>query len=136
VEGQIAGLAAADKVAKAIKLFPQRKKLKRFAASLDRAFAIRAELGSVPQPETIVCRCEDVKLGQLKPYASWRSAKLQTRCGMGPCQGRICGPATQFLLNWKPDSVRPPIFPARYSSIAAMAEGQGNAAEGISGESR
>jgi hypothetical protein len=46
---------------------------------------------------------------------------LLTRCGMGPCQGRICGPATQFLFDWKPDSVRPPVYPVRVESMATSA---------------
>jgi hypothetical protein len=36
---------------------------------------------------------------------------------MGPCQGRVCGGAVEFLLGWKPDSVRPPVFPARIESL-------------------
>ena len=48
----------------------------------------------------------------------WRAAKLQTRCGMGPCQGRICGPATSFFSTGMPDSVRPPVFPVRVESLA------------------
>ncbi|PYV59898.1 MAG: pyridine nucleotide-disulfide oxidoreductase, partial [Acidobacteria bacterium] len=39
---------------------------------------------------------------------------------MGPCQGRVCGPATEFLLGWTPDSVRPPIFPARLQSLGTV----------------
>jgi hypothetical protein len=68
-----------------------------------------------------VCRCEDVPLSRLRQYTSWRASKLQTRCGMGPCQGRVCGPATQFLFRWNPDSVRPPIFPVRVESLAVPA---------------
>ena len=45
-------------------------------------------------------------------------AKLQTRCGMGPCQSRVCGPAVEFLLGWKPDSVRPPLFPVSVNSLS------------------
>ena len=67
-----------------------------------------------------MCRCEDVELKRLKEHDGWRSAKLHTRCGMGPCQGRICGPAVDFLLGWKVESVRPPIFPARVESLAAL----------------
>jgi hypothetical protein len=36
---------------------------------------------------------------------------------MGPCQGRICGGAVEFLLDWKSESVRPPVLPARISSL-------------------
>jgi D-hydroxyproline dehydrogenase subunit alpha len=79
-------------------------------------------LKSLPQPETIVCRCEDVTLGQLQTQNSWDSAKMLTRCGMGPCQGRICGSAVEFLFHWTPKSVRPPIFPVRLDSLASMVE--------------
>ena len=53
--------------------------------------------------------------------SGWREAKLQTRCGMGPCQGRVCGAAVEFLLGWKSESVRPPLFPARIRTLSANA---------------
>jgi D-hydroxyproline dehydrogenase subunit alpha len=121
VEGEIAGLAAADKSDTARRLFAKREKLRHFADSLNRAFALRDELKSLVTAETLVCRCEDVTFGRLQQYDSWRIAKLQTRCGMGPCQGRVCAPAIEFLLNWKAESVRPPVFPARLDSLAQMA---------------
>ena len=120
VEGEIAGLAAAGRIAEASSLFGKREKLRLFAKRLDRTFRLRSELTNLPQPETIVCRCEDVRYSHLRDHISWRAAKLQTRCGMGACQGRVCGPATQFLFKWNPDSVRPPIFPARIESLAGL----------------
>ncbi len=114
VEGEIAGLTAAGRIAEASSLFGKREKLRRFARSLGRAFPLRPELHRLPAPETIVCRCEDVRYSNLREHTGWRDAKLQTRCGMGPCQGRICGPATQFLFKWNPDSVRPPSNYARH----------------------
>jgi NADPH-dependent 2,4-dienoyl-CoA reductase/sulfur reductase-like enzyme len=122
IEGEIAGLAAAGRIAEASRQFRNREKLRRFARSLDRTFRLRSEIRSLPSPETIVCRCEDVHYSQLREHTGWRAAKLQTRCGMGPCQGRICGPATEFLFKWNPDSVRPPIFPARVESLASHAK--------------
>ncbi len=119
VEGQIAGFAAAGRLADAKKLFAKRDRAQGFARILDKTFRLRPELKSLSSPETLVCRCEDVSFSRLQRQTSWRSAKLQTRCGMGPCQGRICGPATQFLFGWTPDSVRPPIFPARVESLTA-----------------
>lgn len=121
VEGQIAGLAAVSATNAARKLFAERQKARRFARILDRAFRLRPELRDLPTAETIVCRCEDVPYSRLKPHVSWRAAKLQTRCGMGPCQARVCGPAAEFLFGWKPDSVRPPIFPARVENLALLA---------------
>ena len=119
VEGEIAGLAAAGKRAEAEKLFPVRAKGRAFARILERTFALRDELKELPQAKTIVCRCEDVVFERLKMHDSWRAAKLQTRCGMGPCQGRVCGPAVEFLFGWRTESVRPPIFPVRVESLVA-----------------
>ena len=120
IEGQIAGLAAGGGLEKARLLFRDRDKTRRFARRLDQTFRLRPELKNLPSAETLVCRCEDVSYSRLQQQTSWRSAKLQTRCGMGPCQGRVCGPATQFLFKWEPDSVRPPVFPARVESLAAL----------------
>ncbi len=121
VEGQIAGYAAAGQAASVAKLDPQKRHLDRFAALLRGTFALREELRSSVDSETIVCRCEDVKFGRIRQHSSWRAAKLQTRCGMGPCQGRICGSAAEFLLGWKVDSVRPPVFAASLQSLAVGA---------------
>ena len=118
VEGEIAGLAAAGKRDEASKLFPVRAKGRQFARVLNGTFALRDELKDLATSETLVCRCEDVSFERLKSYDSWRAAKLQTRCGMGPCQGRVCGPAVEFLFGWKVESVRPPIFPVRVESLA------------------
>ncbi len=118
VEGQIAGYAAVGQSASAAKLLPQKRRLDRFAVLLRETFALREELRSAVDSETIVCRCEDVKFGRVRQHSSWRAAKLHTRCGMGPCQGRICGPATQFFFGWKADSVRPPVFAASMQSLA------------------
>jgi D-hydroxyproline dehydrogenase subunit alpha len=119
VEGQIAGLAAIGEIQKARQLFGQRRKAEKFRRMLDRTFTLRPELKDLPRADDIICRCEDVTFSRLARHSSWRAAKLHTRCGMGPCQGRVCGPAAKFLFGWNPDSVRPPIFPARVESLAA-----------------
>jgi len=123
LEGQIAGLAAGGATAEARSLLRGRDKARRFARHMDRAFFIRPELRNLPGADTIVCRCEDIPYSRLQRQTSWRQAKLHTRCGMGPCQGRVCGPATQFLFKWIPDSVRPPVFPARIENLSALAGG-------------
>ena len=117
VEGEIAGLAVAGKHDDARRLFPAREKQQRFASLLNRTFALRAELKQLATPETIVCRCEDVTFASVQAHDSWRAAKLQTRCGMGPCQGRVCGGAIEFLFGWRAESVRPPILPVRIDSL-------------------
>ncbi len=118
VEGEIAGLAASGDEAAARFLFPRRDRARRFARRVERAFALRDELRRLARPETIVCRCEDVPHGALAPHATWTEAKLQTRCGMGPCQGRVCGAAAEVLYGWTRTSIRPPIFPAPLGHLA------------------
>jgi len=122
VEGEIAGLAIAGKHEEARRLFPVREQQRKFAKRLNRTFALREELKQLPAPETIVCRCEDVTFARLTAHRSWREAKLQTRCGMGPCQGRVCGGAVEFLFGWRAESVRPPVLPVRVESLIRSAE--------------
>jgi D-hydroxyproline dehydrogenase subunit alpha len=119
VEGQIAGLVVAGRTDKARALLARRRRLARFAAQLAKTFAPRPELKALPQDSTLLCRCEDVSYGTVRHHRSWRAAKLHTRCGMGPCQGRICGAAAEFLLGWGANSVRPPVVPALISSLAS-----------------
>jgi NAD(P)H-nitrite reductase large subunit len=121
VTGTIAGLAAAGKLEEAKALTPRRKKLQRFREQLQAAFALRPELQRLAEPDTIVCRCEDVTYQALTSYENWTDAKRQTRCGMGPCQGRVCGPATEALFGWHTLSVRPPLFPVPLSAMGASA---------------
>ncbi len=120
VEGQIAGYAASGRPAQAEALFGQRASWHEFRAALAAAFVLRLELKSVATDDTFICRCEDVTLGRVRPHSDWRAAKLQTRCGMGPCQGRVCGAAARILFGWKPESVRPPIFPASVGTFLGM----------------
>lgn len=117
VEGEIAGLAAAGQHDAARELFSVRIKQRKFADLLNRTFALRDELKILSTPQTIVCRCEDVTLERLREHSSWRAAKLQTRCGMGPCQGRVCGGAVEFLFGWRAESVRPPVLPVKIESL-------------------
>jgi NADPH-dependent 2,4-dienoyl-CoA reductase/sulfur reductase-like enzyme len=121
IEGEIAGFVAAGQLTEARKLFGQRQALRNFAHAMNETFKLRDELRNLPAPETIICRCEDIPHSRLRDHVSWRAAKLHTRCGMGPCQGRVCGPATTFLYSWTPDSVRPPVFPARIENLAGAA---------------
>jgi NADPH-dependent 2,4-dienoyl-CoA reductase/sulfur reductase-like enzyme len=117
IEGQIAGLAAAGRADAARRWFPARRRAQRFVRAMDRTFSLRDELRKLATPETILCRCEDVPVASLTPYNSWRAAKQQTRCGMGACQGRICGTAAEFLLGWQYESTRPPIFPTSLGNL-------------------
>ena len=117
LEGFVAGCAAtgqAERLRDAPALLHQARA---FQAALERGFALRPGLRALPSPDTIVCRCEDVTHAQLRGCASWTEAKLHTRCGMGPCQGAVCGPATETLYGWHSPGVRPPLSPIPLSEL-------------------
>jgi hypothetical protein len=119
VEGRLAGLAAAGVEEGVTGLRRTRRRLCRFADRLERAFALRDELRDLARPDTVVCRCEDVTRERLARYGAFREAKLATRCGMGPCQARVCGPALEWLEGWAADTVRPPVKPVRVATFLA-----------------
>jgi NADPH-dependent 2,4-dienoyl-CoA reductase/sulfur reductase-like enzyme len=120
IEGAIAGHAAAGDESAACKLFGVRDHARRFAAAIEKTFAPGACVHTLADDTAIVCRCEDVTLGELRRFADARSAKLATRCGMGACQGRICGAALAELLGWSwHGHPRQPLFPARLATLAA-----------------
>ena len=130
LEGRIAALSAAGRLDQAHNLAGQRLRRLGFVRALEQLCALDPQLRELSSDDTIVCRCEDVLYGRLLKRTSWRDAKLQTRCGMGPCQGRVCGAATEFLFGWRPDSVRTPIFPAPVSSLGSFPD-QARAAENL-----
>lgn len=133
VEGQIAGFAAVGKIAEATALFAKRAAWHRFRGALARAFALRSELKRLATNETIVCRCEDVTFGRLCQFTNWRQAKLLSRCGMGSCQGRVCGGATQVLFGWGAESIRPPLLPAKVGSLISSTNRPDNLVEATPG---
>lgn len=117
LEGRIAGLAATGALDAARALVPRRVRHQRFAALLRTHFTLRPELLQSVRPDTPICRCEDVSHGQLCVFDSSREAKLLTRCGMGACQGRMCGPICSDLYGWAEGGNRPPLQPARLATL-------------------
>ncbi len=119
VQGAMAGYAAAGEPDAAQALQHPLAHWNAFADALHRHFPLRADaLAALPRPDTLVCRCEDVAHGALRQRSSWIDAKLHTRCGMGACQGRICGAAAQVLYGWKPQPARHLLSPARIATLA------------------
>jgi bacterioferritin-associated ferredoxin len=108
IDGQLAGLAVAcdlgalsaeDHVREAGALRAAARRAHDFGA----AMALRpAQVAAIPA-ETIICRCEGVTRAQIDAAAAegaktLNQLKAWTRCGMGPCQGRICGDVAGALL--------------------------------------
>ena len=86
--------------------------------------------------ETIVCRCEEVTLAQIKESIDLgckgpNQLKSFTRCGMGPCQGRLCGLSVTEILAKELRvgreqvgyyNIRPPIKPVTLAELASLDE--------------
>jgi NADPH-dependent 2,4-dienoyl-CoA reductase/sulfur reductase-like enzyme len=85
---------------------------------------------------TLVCRCEEVTAGQLRTAArigalGMNQLKAFTRCGMGPCQGRMCGATAIEVMalargvpveQIEPLRTRFPTKPITRGEIAALTE--------------
>jgi len=118
-QGRIAGLAAIGDNTAAQRHHAERAHWQAFAGQLQRHFALAPSLKTLARPDTLVCRCEDVTQAALAGCGGWTEAKLHTRCGMGACQGRVCGAAANFLFGWTPPAPRPPLSPARIATLAS-----------------
>jgi NADPH-dependent 2,4-dienoyl-CoA reductase/sulfur reductase-like enzyme len=100
--------------------------------------ALYAPAGALLRPAdaTIACRCEEVTAGAIRAAARLGAAgpnqlKAYLRCGMGPCQGRLCAPTVAALIaevrDLPPESVPPlrpraPYKPISVGMLAATAE--------------
>jgi D-hydroxyproline dehydrogenase subunit alpha len=120
IEGEIAGLRSTDQPADLC--WRHRNRSWQFAKILEKSFRLSPALKNLATDDTILCRCEDVSFAEVKQFHDWRLAKLQRRIGMGPCQGRVCGPAFSFLCGSgasgvEPVSVRPPVFATHLQNL-------------------
>jgi hypothetical protein len=101
-------------------------RLDRFRHALSRAYQPAAPLKAA-EPETIICRCEELRLAELERHAGpdrdLARVKASTRLGMGRCQGRNCLSSAATLLGLDeaelatPPRTRPPIRPVRIGDV-------------------
>lgn len=86
--------------------------------------------------DTVICRCEDVTMEQLRQgvsqgFTTPKGLKNSVRAGMGNCQGRTCGPVIYDTLlsltdhspgSIGPFTVRPPLKPVSIDALAGLRE--------------
>lgn len=120
IEGYIAGYMATGQLNKASHFFGQRQRYQLFAHLLAHTFKLRPEVKRLAQPSTIFCRCEDVTFDRVVNCHHWIEAKLQTRCGMGACQGSTCATAAAYLFDWQLPNSKLPLFPTQAKNLVAM----------------
>jgi NADPH-dependent 2,4-dienoyl-CoA reductase/sulfur reductase-like enzyme len=153
IEGRIAGIAAAGQVGKlaekavqegVARQASQLARERRFARLLADFFTPAPDFYKLANKNTIICRCEEVRLGQIREAVgigarSVNEVKGLTRCGMGNCQGRVCADllarAIAAELNTGDDyathlekagafTARPPIHPLPLTILAEAAVDQ------------
>jgi D-hydroxyproline dehydrogenase subunit alpha len=101
----------------------RRAKLAGFAGILSDLFDPRPGLLTLAQPDTVLCRCEDVSAGAIDAAVATGSTtmsalKIVARCGQGPCQGRTCeGLVGERLPRPERFSARAPIRPVALSVL-------------------
>jgi len=122
VEGELAGLAARGATLNCSALHARRARWRRFATRVETAFALQPAARTPPADDTLLCRCEDVSVGEVRGFDNWRDAKLHTRCGMGACQGKVCAIAANVYFGWAGAAPRPPFSPARIGTLMAAGE--------------
>ncbi len=134
--GRIAGRAAVAALARggAPGQEPRARPDRRGRAFLDALFRPPRRFRLPADDATIVCRCEEVTAGAIKTALAQGCAgpnqlKAFLRCGMGPCQGRLCGlTVTELIANQQgiaPQQVgyfrlRPPVKPIALAELAAL----------------
>jgi thioredoxin reductase len=124
VEGELAGACAAGGGAGLAELRSRRARAAGFAAILDDLFGRRAGLATLADAGTILCRCEDVAAGAVDAAgaASPAALKVMTRCGQGPCQGRVCERLIADRLGSPAGfSARAPVRPVPLSALTDVA---------------
>jgi NADPH-dependent 2,4-dienoyl-CoA reductase/sulfur reductase-like enzyme/bacterioferritin-associated ferredoxin len=148
IEGRIAGLAAAAQSSNgedttAIlddieRLKPALRRERRFQQLYAGLFTPGPGLDELAGPDTIICRCEEVTRAEIGEAVrmgadTLDAVKALTRCGMGNCQSRVCGPLVAALIareTGRPRAevgqfrVRPPVFPIPLTALKAVTEDQ------------
>ncbi|MFL9883202.1 FAD-dependent oxidoreductase [Paraburkholderia agricolaris] len=144
MRGELAALAAAhalgcmDDRTFTARRNPLLRQLARDAAVrpfLETLYRPAATFSTPPDPETLVCRCEEIRAREVGAYVRQCGGdanpfKSGQRCGMGPCQARQCGLTLAQLMcrdGEAPEAnhalrVRPPIVPVPLGELAELAD--------------
>lgn len=144
LQGELAGLAAVAQLEK-LPMSRRDRLAEPVHADMRKHLFIRPFLDALYRPKqenripadaTIVCRCEEVTAGDIRAYVKLgctgpNQVKSYGRCGMGPCQGRLCGlTVTEVIADARGVApaeagyyrIRPPIKPLTLGELAHEAE--------------
>jgi bacterioferritin-associated ferredoxin len=140
LDGELAALEIAARL-KALAVDDRSRAASRLTDLKQRELAVRPFINEVYHPkeatahlsdETILCRCEALRTAEIRDAiragaSGADQVKAYTRSGMGPCQGRLCGPSVNSLLAREKQvseadagyySIRSPIVPVSSAFFA------------------
>lgn len=141
--GQLCGLEALHQLGRlseqerdvaAQRCFRGRHSHKPLRTFLDKLYPPPIRLLTDPPDATTICRCWEVTAGAIKEASkngchTPDELKSSLRCGMGPCQGRVCGPSVGLImsaiLDQPPEdtgyfNIRAPIKPISLGELASL----------------
>src|SRR5262249_49722151 len=144
-EGRVAGITVAEQAGAITQAEARRRRREplRRLRSLAGGRQVLAEISStrpglceLATDATVLCRCEEVTVGEVRTALDegardLQAVKLLTRLGMGACQGRNCAPSTAALLSrateQRPEDTgrihpRPPVKPVTLGTMARRQE--------------
>lgn len=135
LSGRLAAIGATDRARAAT---PEGQRLRRrvrrdarIRGLLETLYA-PAPQALAPDDATLVCRCEEISAGEIRHAVRHQArgpnqVKSFLRTGMGPCQGRVCGPAVTQLIAAESGEpmeavgyfrIRPPLKPLALAELA------------------
>ena len=139
--GRLAGLAAAmdagavsrTDARRKTALLAQRRHAMAFGNAMAEMMVVRPGQIDAIAEQAVVCRCEDVTRGEIEEAIAAGAREVNqlkhfTRCGMGPCQGRMCGDVVAELVarhvagreaagQW---TGRPPLRPVQLDALVGQ----------------
>ena len=127
-------VSAQEKASAAAALLKEQAREMAIRPFLDTVFPPGQQALVPPADDTLVCRCEELTAGQIREAVALGAlspgqVKAQTRSGMGPCQGRMCGLTIAGIIAASRQvslsevghlRVRPPLKPITLGQLANL----------------
>jgi thioredoxin reductase len=131
-QGRLAALGLVEDEARAAPIRRRLERRLRFQRALNRMYRVRPGIYELTTPETVVCRCEEVRRAELDraidATPDINVVKAFTRVAMGLCQGRNCQRQIAALIAARHGGaiadlpLATPRSPARPVPLAAVAD--------------
>jgi NADPH-dependent 2,4-dienoyl-CoA reductase/sulfur reductase-like enzyme len=101
---------------------------------MDAVYRVRPGLARLAEKDTLVCRCEELTCEEVDRSVGFggndfRTLKVMSRLGMGPCQARMCWPAMMRRIADRtghtsdhigPSRFRPPVRPTTVGDLVQV----------------